>query len=93
MIRKVGTLATTVREAYKHTKQPFRFEVIERVIDATLQEVTNLTTDPYHQNLSLENNFIIRAGGIFSQASRVYAISIDELSTFWVSDEQRQRAQ
>ena len=41
----------------------------------------------------MQENFVVRAGAIFEEASRVYAISVDRYSEFWVDERQRERAQ
>jgi hypothetical protein len=76
-------------------RRRFRAEVIRRVLIATREEIQKLSgpQDEYEQNLSLQENFIVRAGAIFEEASNICAISIDELSQFWIAEDQRTRAQ
>jgi hypothetical protein len=73
-------------------ERQFRVGVLKRVLQATQREVMALTRDEYEQNLSLEENFIVRAIPMFREASRIYAVSVDRFSKFWVSEEQWQNA-
>lgn len=76
-------------------RRRFRAEVIRRVLLAAQTEIQKLSgpQDEYEQNLSLQENFIVRAGAIFEEANNICAISIDELSQFWIAEDQRTRAQ
>lgn len=76
-------------------RRRYKAGVTLRVLTAARDEIQRLTggAESYTQDLSLEENFIVRAGPIFSEASEVYAVSIDELSQFWVSETQRARAE
>jgi hypothetical protein len=66
-----------------------------RLLREARNEIQCLTdrSDTYKQDLSLEESFIVRASPLFEEASQVYAISIDQFSEFWVSEDQRSRAQ
>ncbi|HSK74323.1 MAG TPA: toll/interleukin-1 receptor domain-containing protein [Pyrinomonadaceae bacterium] len=76
-------------------RRRFRAEVIRRVLKEAQKEIQKLSgpQDEYEQNLSLQENFIVRAGAIFEEANNICAISIDELSQFWIAEDQRIRAQ
>lgn len=76
-------------------RRRFRTGITLRVLTAARDEIQHLTggAGTYKQDLSLEENFIVRAGPIFEEASQVYAISIDQYSEFWVAEDQRSRAQ
>ena len=76
-------------------KRKFRSGITLRLLTAARDEIQRLTggADTYKQDLSLEENFIVRAGPIFEEASQVYAISIDQYSEFWVAEDQRSRAE
>ena len=82
-----------VREA--NFRRLFRAKVIRNVLKETNVEIEKLCgpRDEYVQDLSLQESFIIRAGEIFEEADNLCAISIDELSQFWVAEDQRTRAQ
>lgn len=96
----VGEIRSVLREIQSRVegstfRRRFRAEVIRRVLVATREEIQKLSgpQDEYEQNLSLQENFIVRAGAIFEEASNICAISIDELSVFWIAEDQRTRAQ
>lgn len=97
---RVGEVKTILREIQTRVenttfRRRFRAEVIRRVLLAARDEIQKLSgpQDEYEQNLSLQENFIIRAGAIFEEANNICAISIDELSLFWIAEDQRERAQ
>ncbi|MGD1864644.1 MAG: TIR domain-containing protein [Phormidesmis sp.] len=73
----------------------FHVEVVRRVLKAAQEEIQQLTgpTNEYRQNLSLQESFVVRAGAIFEEASKAYAISVDRYSEFWVDERQRSKAQ
>jgi hypothetical protein len=94
----VGEIRAILREIQARVdgstfRRRFRAEVIRRVLDATHQEIRQLSgpLDEYEQNLRLQENFIVRAGAIFEEAENIYAISIDELSGFWIAEDQRRQ--
>jgi TIR domain len=71
----------------------FRLKMMEDVLEVTATEIKNLISEDYKQDLSLEKSFIVRAGPIFGSATRAYAASVDRVSKFWISEEQRTNAQ
>lgn len=73
----------------------FRAKLIRNVLKATKTEIGKLCAplEEYVQDLSLPESFIIRAGAIFEEANNLCAVSIDELSQFWIAEDQRTRAQ
>jgi hypothetical protein len=84
-----------VRVQATHFKRRFRSAITLRLLTAAREEIQRLTgvAETYRQDLSLEENFIVRAGPIFEEAKKVYAISIDRYSEFWVAEDQRRRAE
>jgi hypothetical protein len=96
-LREIKTVLDEVRACIQSVRFRRRYKagVTLRVLTAARDEIQKLTggAESYTQDLSLEENFIVRAGPIFSEASEVYAVSIDELSQFWVAEDQRSRAE
>ena len=93
----LGEIQARVTQARERSsfRRLFHVEVIRRVLLAAQEEIQQLTgpTSDYRQNLSLQESFVVRAGAIFEEATRVYAISVDKYSEFWVDERQRERAQ
>jgi hypothetical protein len=93
----LGEIQARVTQAKERSsfRRLFHVEVIRRVLLAAQEEIQQLTgpTSDYRQNLSLQESFVVRAGAIFEEATRVYAISVDRYSEFWVDERQRERAQ
>lgn len=96
-VDEIRTVLDEIRTRVQATRfrRRFRSGITLRVLTAARDEIQRLTSSAgsYKQDLSLEENFIVRAGPIFEEASQVYAISIDQYSEFWVAEDQRTRAQ
>ena len=76
-------------------KRRFRTGIILQVLTAARDQIQRLTgsAEAYFQDLSIEENFIVRAGPLFEEASQIYAVSIDRFSEFWIAEDQRTRAE
>lgn len=68
----------------------YRAGVIRETLEIARDEVRRLVDPhhPYRQDLSLDFNFILRAGPVFRRAAEIHAVSLDELSGFWKSGSQ-----
>ncbi|MFT4252038.1 MAG: toll/interleukin-1 receptor domain-containing protein [Caulobacter sp.] len=71
--------------------QPFR----ERMADAILESL-DFELDRLSENFSIdlgaERNFLLRARPLFASADKVYATSLQNISTFWLSKDLRRSA-
>lgn len=78
-------------QGIENKEQKFR----ERLADAVLESVEDelgRASETYTIDLGAERNYLLRAEPIFANAKRVYAISLDSISTFWTVDEFREAA-
>lgn len=67
-------------------QEHFRLSIAQNVVRALNQELENLSRSDYTVDLSLDQNFLLRASGLFANATRIYATSIDSLSSFWIAN-------
>ena len=70
----------------------YRLRLAHRIIEKTAEELRMVFGGHYHLNLSLEENFLQRAGDIFSSAKEVFAVSRDDVSHFWTDPASRDSA-
>lgn len=71
----------------------FRGALVDSLLDSLISELANLSSDKYDHNISLNTSFLKRANPIFANADEVYAVSVDTLSSFWLSESSRLDAQ
>ncbi len=73
----------------------FRADLVYGILASAKEEVEKLSneTAQYEQDLSLGENFIVRAGPVFAEAEKVYAVSVDVYSGFWIAPDQQRRAE
>ncbi len=57
----------------------------EEVIQGAAQELESLNTQKYNAYIRRGHNFMMRARPVFECADRVFAVSVDNVSQFWVS--------
>jgi len=67
-------------------QEHFRLSIAQNVVRALNQELENLSRSDYTVDLSLDQNFLLRASGLFANATRIYATNIDSLSSFWIAN-------
>jgi len=67
----------------------YRLRLARSVLSQAADEVDQVLGGSYSLNIGLEQNFLRRAGEIFNSAERVFAISRDNVSRFWVDDNSR----
>lgn len=77
----------------RRTYLPYQPSLINRILKDAKDEILQVIDKPYSIDVGFEKNFLIRAEAIFSTASKVYAISLDEVSTFWKNQQTRKIAQ
>jgi hypothetical protein len=65
----------------------FRADLVYGILESAKEEVEKLSNEnaQYEQDLSLGENFIVRAGPVFAEAEKVYAVSVDVYSGFWIA--------
>jgi len=66
-------------------REHFRLSIAQNLVQALNKELENLCRSDYTVDLSLDQNFLLRASGLFANASKIYATSIDTLSSFWIA--------
>jgi hypothetical protein len=70
----------------------FKLRLARRLARNQSVELRQVFSGHYEINLSLEENFLHRAGEIFSSAKEVFAISRDDVSHFWVEENSKSSA-
>lgn len=82
ILRKSNELLMSIND-----KEHFRLGIAQKVVQALNKELDNLRQSDYTVNLSLDQNFLLRACGLFANSSGIYATSIDSLSSFWIASD------
>jgi hypothetical protein len=90
-------LLNTLTERIDRTRftREFRADLVHGILKSAKEEVEKLSNESaqYEQDLSLGENFIVRAGPVFAEAEQVYAVSIDVYPGFWIAPDQQRRAE
>lgn len=68
------------------TSQRWRLELANRIVENASSEILSLNTHQFCSIVGGGHNFLMRAKPVFEQASSVYAVSLDSVSKFWVSE-------
>ena len=76
-------LVDNLESIYLKNKFTFRKDLTKNIINEAREEISNLYRYEYNTNVGIEKNFLIRAKPIFENATKVYAVSVDQVSTFW----------
>jgi hypothetical protein len=79
--------------ARQTTVMPFQDELIRRIVSEARHEIWEVLGKAYAVNVGIEKNFLVRARSIFENATRVWAVSLDTVSTFWTDERNRALAQ
>jgi hypothetical protein len=79
--------------AKRKTVMPFQDDLIRRIILEARTEIGEVLGTAYAVNVGIEKNFLVRARSIFKNATRVCAVSLDTVSTFWTDERNRALAQ
>lgn len=82
-----------LRYAYLSSCPDYVRETIRRIVELPPVEVAAVARQSYDIDLSIERDFLVRATGIFSKASRVFAVSRDDVSEFWTREASLRNAQ
>lgn len=75
-----------------HSLQDFQKELVGKVVTAGLKEVGDVLSGRYQADVGLGRHFLLRAGPLFGKASRIYATSLDTVSTFWTNPDNKAEA-
>jgi len=81
----------TALDEIEKTRMGFRTRLADAILESVEDELDRVSEN-YAIDLGIERNFLIRAKAIFSLAKKVYATSLDTISTFWTLDELRRTA-
>jgi hypothetical protein len=65
----------------------WQLELAETVLESAGSELESLCAGHYNGIVSEGASFLMRAKPVFENASMVYAVSVDTISSFWVSNE------
>lgn len=63
--------------------------LVDAVSRAALREIRAIIQEDYSLDLSTERDFLIRALVLFSHAKKVYAVSRDDISSFWTRSDSK----
>lgn len=86
-IRKIGDLIQNNNHLLSYKSSHF-----EKKIKKLHDDLTNVLNDNYETNVSYEENFLRDASPYFKHASKIYAVSIVNVSTFWTDRKARNAA-
>jgi len=75
-----------------HSLQDFQKELVGKVVTAGLKEVGDVLSGRYQADVGLGRHFLLRAGPLFGKASRIYATSLDTVSSFWTNPDNKAEA-
>lgn len=91
------TISPNLRKIQKEvdlrTLPTFKGELIKRVLKEANREIIQLKQKEYKIDVGAEKNFLVRARTIFENATEIYAVSIDSVSTFWTDQRNRNLAE
>jgi hypothetical protein len=63
----------------------FRKEIVKRVLKNTHDEINRIIGGAkYEVDIGIESNFLLRAKPLFANAEKIYAISLNNVSNFWI---------
>ena len=88
--RELNEIRHLVEASSEHDE--FRTPLIKNIIDAVREEIEAINNPIYTHNLGVERSFINRSVPIFQRANRIFAISLDSASSFWLSDSTKSTA-
>lgn len=71
----------------------FKADLIKRILQEERTEIAKIKNRRYNFNVGIEKNFLVRASSIFQNASEIYAVSLDTVSTFWTDKNNRKLAE
>ena len=67
----------------KNNHLNFQKDLARKIIAEANEEIENIKNNQYNTDVGIEKNFLIRAKAIFENSTKVYAASVDKISTFW----------
>jgi len=77
-IRRIGDLVQTHNNLHNYKSEQF-----ENKLNKLHADLSNILNDVYETNVSYEDNFLRDASPYFKFASKIHAVSIVNVSTFW----------
>ncbi|MEO8052967.1 MAG: toll/interleukin-1 receptor domain-containing protein [Acidobacteriota bacterium] len=94
IIQKLHRTATKMldRNRFGTSEGKWSHELATAVLKNASDELKSLSISHYKAIVSKGANFLMRAKPVFERASQVYAVSLDTVSSFWVSDENHDQA-
>ena len=76
-------LIDRLSELYEQNEYNFRKDLTTNILNEAKEEISSLYNSEYRKNVGIEKNFLIRAKAIFENSTKIYAVSLDKVSTFW----------
>ena len=73
------------RERFRKPEGKWSHKLMAALFNNVDNELQSLSSAHYEAIVSKDANFLMRAKPIFQKANQIYAVSIDSVSTFWVS--------
>lgn len=80
---EVFALLRELDKRYLNDNLKFKRHLIKKIISEAHEEISKVYDQQYITDVGIEKNFLVRAKSIFENATKVYAFSIDRVSTFW----------
>ncbi|MFO0777972.1 MAG: toll/interleukin-1 receptor domain-containing protein [Nitrospira sp.] len=77
------------RHSVEDGTERWKNEVCKTILDNATEELTSLKNENYMSVIGENANYLMRAKPVFQEASCVYAVSLDTVSSFWVSSQKR----
>jgi TIR domain len=72
------------RKKFESPEGKYLNELAQAIIQNVNDELSSLVNENYESTVGEGSNFLMRAKPVFENASQIYAISIDSVSSFWV---------
>jgi hypothetical protein len=79
------SLIDNTRWGFSHSNNRLNFQkdLTRKIIEEANEEIQKVNNNQYDTDVGIEKNFLIRAKAIFENSTKVYAASVDKISTFW----------
>jgi len=87
LTKQIETEISELRQQVKFTGKNtlFRNSMVLNILKSFNNEIKALNSKEYNHDISLDRNFVLRAEPIFSTSAKVFAVSIDSASSFWLN--------
>jgi serine/threonine protein kinase len=87
--QKINECIKSIRSLITQPDQHFRIEILKEILNGLKSELNELNANTYEFDIGTEKNFLLRATPLFENAHKVYAISLDTISSFWTKSERQ----